>query len=76
MAPMGLVMVACEDSPLSQSEAGSGTRLTNQRRGCGPSVVSSRHCNNYYSRLSGPITPHYPDLDQTRRLRLNLSYSV
>ena len=34
--------------------------MTNQRTRYGPSVVSSRHCNNYYSRLSGPITPHYP----------------
>ena len=35
-------------------------RMTNQRPGYEPIVVSSRHCNNYYSRLGGPITPHYP----------------
>ena len=38
---------------------GVGLRMTNQWPGYEPIVVSSRHCNNYYSRLSGPITPHY-----------------
>lgn len=54
--------------------------MTNQRRGYGPSVVSTRHCNNYYSRLGGPITPHYPGAQpgphETETETENLSYTV
>ena len=55
-------------------------RMTNQRPGYEPIVVSTRHCNNYYSRLSGPITLHYPgpgpDSDSASPLFVLFNYQI